>query len=181
MALTFDGTNLKIIIPTVGTYEGDLDFYSAWKEWVLLSDNAKFPLAFETTGGDTISATSEVAPYFFLRNDLGWRIQAPEETGEVVINGNIFPRDSLKQMFLPPIGAFTVIFRQLVSSRATVELIDGSGGSSDWTATEKEQIRKVLGIIGTKSGPDGNGQIQDILSRTTKIDTRTKVILAETL
>lgn len=178
MPLTFDGPNLRIIIPTVGFYVADVDFYSDWKEWVLLSDNAKYPLAFDTTGGDLISATTEVAPYYFLRNDLGWRIQAPEASGEITIEGNLFPRDSVKSMFLPPTGSFTVVFRQIISSKATIEV---SSGGTDWTTIEKEQIRKVLGIIGTKSGPDGNGQLQDIISEINKINNRTKIILAETL
>jgi len=179
MPITFDGPNLKIILPSVGDYLIDKDFYSDWKEWVLISDNSKYPPAFETTGGDPISATSKIAPYFFIRNDLGWRVQAPEQSGEINLDGNLFARNSDLPVFLPPSGSYTVTFRQLVSSRATVE--SAGGVLTDWTAQEKEQIRKVLGIIGVKSGPDGSGQIQDILSKIGKIDTRTKIQLAEEL
>jgi len=179
MPLTFDGPNLKIILPTVGEYAAELDFYSKWKEWVLLSDNSKYPPAFDTTGGDTISATTKVAPYFFLRNDLGWRIQAPEQTGEIIIEGNLFPRDANTKMFLAPTGSYTVTFRQIVSSRATVEA--AAGVVTDWTAEEKEQIRKALGIVGTQTNPAGGGQLQDILAKVGKLDTRTKIMLAESL
>lgn len=182
MPVTFDGPNLKIILPSIADYSIDLDLYSAWKEWVLLSDNAKYPPAFDTTGGDPISAVSRIAPYFFIRNDLGWRVQAPEATGEINLDGNLFPRDSLLPVFLPPVGAFTVTFRQIVSSRATVESGGGGGGGvEDWTATERAQIRKALGIVGSQATPAGGGQLQDILEKVGRIDTKTKILLAESL
>jgi len=74
---TFDGDTLLIQLPTTGTYYVESELYSAWKEWVLLNDNAKYPIAFETTGGDDIGGGQQIAPYFFCRNDLGWRIKAP--------------------------------------------------------------------------------------------------------
>lgn len=179
MPVTFDGINLRIILPAVGDYAVDKDLYSDWKEWILLSDNAKFPPAFDTTGGDPISATTKIAPYFFLRNDLGWRIKAPEQSGEINIDGNLFGRDSLLPIFVQPTGSFNVLFKLIVSSRATVE--SGAGVFTDWTAQEKEQIRKALGIVGTQVNPAGGGQLQDILSKVGKIDSRTKILLAEEL
>jgi hypothetical protein len=37
-----------------------------------------------------------------------------------------------------------------------------SAGSSDWTATEKNQIRGALGLVGTQAPPAGGGHLQDI-------------------
>lgn len=45
------------------------------------------------------------------------------------------------------------------------------GGSGDWTAGEREQIREALGVDGTKTTAVG-GQLQDVLTDTSAIDTR---------
>lgn len=46
------------------------------------------------------------------------------------------------------------------------------GTDSDWTTTEREQIRGALGIVGTQATPAGGGDLQDILADTDAIDTR---------
>ena len=67
---TFDGANLYITLPSIGSFDTQTEIYSAWKEWIALSDNAKYPPAFDTTGGDSVGSNQEIAPYFFCRNDL---------------------------------------------------------------------------------------------------------------
>lgn len=134
--VTFDGPNLLITLPSIGTFDVQNDLYSNWKEWVALSDNAKFPAAFDTTGGDVIGAGLTVAPYFFLRTDSGWRIKLPEEDGTVTITGNLYPRNDGEALESPPSGDFTVVFRLLLSSQA-IAVGTGGGGVSDCpTATE---------------------------------------------
>lgn len=121
----FDFTNLIIEPKVSGTYEAKNDIYSDWKELLIeLSTDplvSGAPPAFDTVGGDPISLTQEISPYYFLRNDLGWRLKAPEEDGEVIINGNIFPRDSTKTFLLPTIGAFTQLMRLVVSPQSITE------------------------------------------------------------
>jgi len=41
-------------------------------------------------------------------------------------------------------------------------MIVTSGGSADWTTTEKNQIRGALGITGTQATPAGGGHLQDV-------------------
>ena len=122
---TFDGPSKIIQLTTIGTYDVEAELYSAWKEWVILSDNAKYSLAFQTTGGDDIGGGQEIAPYFFCRNDLGWRIKAPPENGEVIVQGNLFPRVSTLPMFIES-GGFDAFIRQEVSTRAVV--VETGGG-----------------------------------------------------
>lgn len=110
MTITFDGANKRIIIGAVGTYDAKVDLYSDWKEWVRTSDNAKFEPAFAVTGGD------RSAPNFILRTDLGWRIRAPEANGQVTITGNLYPNADGDEFILPPVGAFTVLVSQQLSS-----------------------------------------------------------------
>ena len=117
----FDGANLHIKIPAVGTFDVQRDLYSAWKRWISLSDNAKYPPAFDTTGGDDVGGGQEVAPYFFCRNDAGsgWRIKMPQDNGEIILTGNLFPRDPTASLFEQTAG-FDAFLRLEVSTRAVV-------------------------------------------------------------
>jgi hypothetical protein len=128
MAVSFDGANLRIILSSVSDLDAQDDLYEKWKEWVPLSDNAKYPPAFDTIGGDSIGASTEVAPYFFLRNDLGWKIKAPEATGTINVNGNLFGRSSSTGLFVPPTGPYTVMFNLVVTARGTVSVVSTGSG-----------------------------------------------------
>ena len=138
----FDGDNLHITLPVVASYGVEADLYSAWKEWFVLADNAKFPPAFDTTGGDNVGAGQEIAPYYFCRNDLGWRIKMPEADGEIVVQGNLFPRNSVIPLFEQTAG-FDAFLRLEVSTRAVVVTVATGSGV---TAQDKADI-----IQGTKA------------------------------
>lgn len=129
MAIVFDGPTLRIKITSIQDINVQNDLYEAWKQWVKLSDNAKYPPAFDTIGGDPIGGTNEVAPYFFIRNDLGWKIQSPEASGTINIDGNIFGRLTTS-FFVAPVGAFTVMYSLLVTSRGTVTTVSSGSGLS---------------------------------------------------
>lgn len=115
----FDGVNKLIQLPSTGSFDTKDNLYSAWKEWVAQGDNAKFLPAFDTTGGDPVGTGQEIAPYFFCRNDLGWRIKMPQASGEIIISGNLFPRDANTALFLAATG-FDAFLRLDVSTRAVV-------------------------------------------------------------
>jgi hypothetical protein len=124
---TFDGANLHITLPTTGAFDVEVDLYSAWKAWMATSDNAKFPPAFDTTGGDSVGAGQQVAPYFFCRNDLGWRIKMPEDNGEIVVSGNLFPREPGTALFEQTAG-YDAFLRLEVSTRAVVVTVNSGSG-----------------------------------------------------
>jgi len=91
---TFDGDNLLIELPAGQTeIQVEREIYSAWKEWVKTSDNAKYQLALRTVAGDTIKASQDISPAFFVRNDLGWRIRAADENIEISFTGNLYKED----------------------------------------------------------------------------------------
>lgn len=105
---TFDGDNLVIILDSgITTVDVEADLYSEWKEWFLLSNNSKYPPAFRTSGGDPLTPGIDAGAYFFLRNDLGWRIRPPEENITIYIVGNLAPEDSELDVLIPTTGAFT--------------------------------------------------------------------------
>lgn len=116
--VTFDGANKRIILPSTGSYNAEIDFYSDWKEWATTGDNLKYLPAFETIGGDDIGSGQEVSPYFFLRTDLGWRIQPPNQDGEILIIGNIFPRTTGVSIMLPADNPYSVTTRISVSAQS---------------------------------------------------------------
>ena len=136
---TFDGANLHITLPNVGSFDTQREIYSAWKEWVALSDNAKYPPAFDTTGGDNVGVGQEIAPYFFCRNDLGWRIKMPSADGEIVVSGNLFPRDPTTILFEQTSG-YDAFLRLEVSTRAVVVKVD-TGGT--FTESDRETLTQA--------------------------------------
>ena len=123
---TFDGANLHITLPSIGSFDVQTQIYSAWKEWVSIGDNAKYPIAFDTIGGDSVGSGQTVAPYFFCRNDLGWRIKMPSSDGEIIVSGNLFPRVSSLPLFEQTTG-YDAFLRLEVSTRAVVIETDSSG------------------------------------------------------
>ena len=116
---TFDGANLYITLPTIGAFDAQTQIYSLWKEWVYIGTNAQYPVAFDTTGGDSVGSNQEVAPYFFCRNDLGWRIKMPSADGEIIVSGNLFPRDPAQSLFEQTAG-YDAFLRLEVSTKAVV-------------------------------------------------------------
>tara|TARA_Y100000593_G_scaffold13646_1_gene25472 strand:- start:661 stop:1209 length:549 start_codon:yes stop_codon:yes gene_type:complete len=143
----FDGANLHITLPSTGSFDAQTDIYSAWKEWVALSDNAKYPPAFDTTGGDDVGSGQKIAPYFFCRNDLGWKIKMPSQDGEIVVSGNLFPRNSNLSLFEQTSG-YDAFLRLEVSTRAVVI----ETGTSGLTPSESSQLQDVHKRLDLDSG-----------------------------
>jgi hypothetical protein len=142
MPATFDGPNLLITLPAVTPeIDAKIDLYSDWKEWFKTSDNSKFPVAFDTTGGDPTTATGNVAAYYFLRNDNGWRIKPAEEDAEVVIVGNLYPRDATLPMFMETTGAFTVLITIERDASSVVETVVAGSGV---TQQDKDDIEAQI-------------------------------------
>ena len=125
MAVVFDGANKSINLTSVGSYDTEADLYSEWKEWVALSDNAKYLPAFDSTGGDSIGSGNSISPYYFLRTDLGWKIASPEEDGDVILVGNLYPRVAGHSLFSPPSGNYTVLIIQALSSQSVTSSVSG--------------------------------------------------------
>jgi hypothetical protein len=140
---TFDGANLYVTLPDIGTFDVEKNLYSAWKEWIALGDNAKYPPAFDTTGGDNVGGGQEIAPYFFCRNDLGWRIKMPTADGEIVVAGNLFPRNPAVSLFEQTTG-YDAFLRLEVSTRAVVITVSSGSGLTDAQADTLALIPALL-------------------------------------
>lgn len=130
MGYIFDGYNTTIILDSTTEFNID-DLYSRWKEWVL-TGNAMYPPAFRTLGGEPISLTQTVAPYFFLNTIDGWVIRPAESNHELKIIGNLYPEDFNDPLFTQTLGGYTVLITIERSSAAIgYEINLGSGLSTD--------------------------------------------------
>ena len=92
--VTFDGPN-KLLKGLSGITEHDvqIDWYSDWKEWVHLSDNAKYLPALRSIGGDDISDVQTAGDTYFLLN--GWKFEPYEEDANIIIVGNVYVDDTI--------------------------------------------------------------------------------------
>ena len=104
------GARLIILNPDVTELDAQVDFYSDLKEFWLASTNGEIAVEFpfRTIGGDPIGGGLKAGAFFFLRNDLGWRIRPQEANHELTINGNLYPEDANLPMFVPTVGNYTV-------------------------------------------------------------------------
>jgi hypothetical protein len=121
---TFDGDNLRIILDSgVTSVDVEIDLYSDWKEWSQLSDNAKYPAAFRTVGGDALTPGIDAGAYFFIQNQSGWRIRPPEENITILVNGNLAPEESTLPILVPTLGNFSVLVDGLQPITQNVDTI----------------------------------------------------------
>lgn len=168
MVTTFDGDNLLITLTAGGVaHEVDVqvDLYSDWKEWVKLAGNSKYPPAFRTIGGDPLTPGINAGAYYFIRNDLGWRIKPAEEDSTISLTGNLAPENSALPIFEPTVGAFTVAIlglQPITQSVATIltqqqsaayngqvaiDTINGVSGTSWPTGTATQPVNNLADAI----------------------------------
>lgn len=98
--ISFNGSSRRVTIGLDGlvTNVDSIDIYSAWKEWVAAGNAQWVPAFSNSVGGDPIGGGTYLGQYFFLNNDLGWRLSvsygpANDEYYTVNIAGNIYGTD----------------------------------------------------------------------------------------
>jgi len=133
--VTFDGPN-RLILVNNGETNLDvlIDIYSDWKEWAEQLDNLKYTVAISTIGGESIGAGQFVGATFFLEN--GWRIRSWEGDHSLVVNGNLFTRESGEFPFIPAIGRYSINY--IMARSQLIQAIEvpntGSGAVVDTNA-----------------------------------------------
>ena len=119
-SVSFDGVAKVISITTppdvdgVVTVDVKVDLYSAWKEWALTGDNAKYLQAMRAVGGDQISATQSLGATFFLMND--WRVRPYEASHRLVLSGNLYTDPAGSSPVINTLGAYNVVIEYAVSN-----------------------------------------------------------------
>lgn len=122
--VTFDGTNKLIIVDSgITSLDAAIDLYSDWKEWVLVGDNSKYPLAFSTIGGDDLGGGRYLGATYFLEN--GWKIRPYEGNHALSIVGNIYTRDG-SSPFVVTLGNYNVLITSNVSNLIDTIAVGGN-------------------------------------------------------
>lgn len=137
MGFSFDGPN-RIINLTPGTTVVDVDdMYSAWKEWIQLTDNSKYLPAFDNSIGNNPLGNGRFAgTFFFLQNN--WLIRPQEANHTLVINGNLYPIPETAPLFALTLGSFQV---NIALERTNLaQGIETGGGSSIWSTSQRDQV-----------------------------------------
>lgn len=125
--VTFDGASRIITeISTGGDNSLDArEIYSEWKEWVTLSDNAKFLPAFSVIGGEPTGPGQNAGSFFFLTN--GWRLRPAELNHALTISGNLLVEGGVGSPIVNTLGAFNV---PTFIERSNLVTTVATGGSS---------------------------------------------------
>jgi len=123
MALTIDPAAKRFILDSTRVTAKSL--YTAWADWMALSDNAKYLPAFRTAGGDDLGSGLSIPPYYFLLN--GWRVRPMEANQTLVIDGNLFV-DGGGDPVVPTLGVFQVLVKSVVPVQAQGISTTGASG-----------------------------------------------------
>ena len=142
--MIFDYTNLTITAADFDDISAEQDIYSTWKVDLLTGPaalNVGAPPAFEVSvGGNDIGGGQEISPYFFVRNDLGWRIRPPSVYGELTVQGNLFPADTTIALYESnPASNDTVLIRSVVSPQS----ITDASAAADLLLLKRFAINKL--------------------------------------
>lgn len=156
MAISFNGSSLIISLSSGTTELSVSDLYSRWKDWILLSDNAKFPLAISAIGGDPISDTLFLGSTFFLENN--WKIKPYEGNHVLVVTGNLFTRDG-SSPFTSTDGDYNVLINMSTSNLINTV---ATGGGTAPTATQ------VASAVWNKATSEmtGTGTVGELVNKT---------------
>lgn len=110
-------TVTKVPVSGLSSLNVQIDIFSDLKEdWLASSALQKLEFPF-TSFGDPKSATEDIGPYMFLRNDLGWRILPYDADHELTLNGNLVATDTDLPVFNSRAGR-TITIRQNESAQA---------------------------------------------------------------
>jgi hypothetical protein len=178
---TFDGEALLIIpadAPVGGVVHVELgDMYSRWKNWVQIGNNAKYPKTFAILGGEPITATTFVTPYFFLQN--GWKIRPYEADHVFEIEGALVPELGTRAI-VSTLGSFNVVVRTILPLQSVTTLVDGGVGLTypdgiETGVTMQQALRIMLAVAAGKSLiTDLGGGAAEVIFRDTP-DTKARV------
>jgi len=150
MSISFDGGEKLIKLSTGTTNLSVREVYSRFVDWWMIGDNSKYPLAFNTVGGDVIdeSAGTRVPVYAFLLS--GWRVKPQEADHTLNVRDGILLVGGGGDPFVNPDGNYVVRINYQQPVQA-ISYTVGGGGSNDADAVADAVwshlfVRKLLTV-----------------------------------
>jgi hypothetical protein len=162
---TFDGPNKLIIVDAGVTYFTAEQIYSDWKEWLKLSDNAKYVKAFLSDGRSSTGAGTFSTPYIFLTND--WKVRPQEANHTLTVDGNLLVEGGVGSPYVPTLGTFQVLIDPINRSDLPIVEVDtGTGGGS----VDPQDIRDAMALPLSVSANVQAGSIDEMLLELGKLE-----------
>lgn len=160
-SFTIDTTN-KIIVLGSGTTELDIvDLYSQFKDWIATGDNAKFPRAFDPIGGDTITGSTTIPAYLYLKN--GYKIRPQDADHTLNVTNGILLVLGGGDPFLDTVSPHTVrINYQQPVQAITVSTSGGSGATAADVWSYGTRTLSSGGVSAIQSGLATQSSVDDI-------------------
>ena len=157
--VTVDLSNKLIIVNNgITSLDAEVDLYSDLKEdWVTnASGELGFEFPFRTVGGDPLPGGLEAGAFFFLRNDLGWRIRPYEGDHELIIMGNLYPEAIAYPMAVPTLGGYTVsiswerssLTQQTAPQDADIDAIKAKTDNLPATPADESSLQDLRDKVG---------------------------------
>ena len=182
---TFDGESKTITVNSAFDFiTVKDDIYSAWKEWVKLRDNTKFPPALRVIGGDPVGGGLLAGDIYFLVN--GWQVVINHR---VSVSGVLYHDDGLDPYLVMDGGGVISTVSNLVQTATT----GGSVNDVDYDRIESivqtsvstgvNEVQQTLSIINNKLDTldvdvDLTDIMNDLLLIQKKIDETQAFVLA---
>jgi hypothetical protein len=160
VAITFDPTNKRIILDSATVTASQI--WTAWVDWVVLSDNSKYPPALSQVGGDSLGGGLFIPVYLFLLN--GWRVRPMESDHLLIITGNLFVEGG-GQPVVNTLGNYNVSTQYTVPIQA--QSYSTTGGSNP-TPT---QIAEAVWAMMLTSGYSANTTVSNTLNNVDSLPT----------
>jgi hypothetical protein len=114
-------------------------------DWLLTSDNSKFPLAMQQVGGNDIDAGAgtKIPIYAFLSN--GWRIKPQEAHHTLSVSDGVLLVDGGGDPFVNTTGSFIVRinYQQPVQAISFSSTGGGGAGLTPEQATQLEELHRI--------------------------------------
>jgi len=147
--VTFDGAN-RIIRVNDGVTELNIkkDIYSDWKEWASLIDNAYWPDACRSIGGDPTVNNQRAGDIYFLKNN--WKLYI--DITKVKVTGALFS-DNFDTAY-HDLNGVPVFPAEVASLVTTAEISTNTGsGSGEGGATAAEIWQYSTRTLTSAAGP----------------------------
>ena len=147
MAIVINPAERRIVLDSTSTSARAI--YVAWADWVALGDNAKYPPAFRSVGGDELGGGLLIPPYYFLTH--GWRVRPMEADQTLTVDGNLFV-DGGGDPIVPTLGTFNVLTKLVVPVQAQGINTGAAGGLTPEQAAQLAALATLLPQVKNDTG-----------------------------